>query len=96
MYIHIKDGYLSRLLRLKSNYSLFDLIAYPFITVIKLVGILLLSLWSVLCLVYDVPKSFINYDYGEKNTNNKLDINRLKQSVFFDDNRVYLNPIHGS
>ena len=90
-----KNKYLQNLFRLNSNYSLFDLIVYPFKTIFQIIGLFILTLWAIISLIYIIPKSFINYDYGEKNLYNHLDINRLRQDMFFDGNRAYLHPLKG-
>ena len=53
-------------------------------------------LWAIVCTPYYISRSFINYDYGEKNKYGNIDINKLKKDFFIDGNRVYLNPIKGS
>jgi hypothetical protein len=95
LYDNSRRGYIKELLKLKSNYSLFDLIIYPFNIISKIILVLLVLLWAITCTPYHILKSFINYDYGEKNKHGNIDITRLKKDFFIDGNRVYLNPIKG-
>jgi hypothetical protein len=96
LFDNTQKGYIKELLKLKSNYSLFDLIIYPFKIISQIIMIFLILLWAIICTPYNILKSFINYEYGERNIWGQIDINKLKKDFFIDGNRVYLNPIKGS